>query len=169
MSHDQTAVAEFDAWPAERVRLSDRTLSVRSAPPTAPNAEPAVLVHGLGGSALNWTDLMGLLADRLDSRAPDLSGFGESPPPDDGDYSMAAHARSVVALIEADGRVLTREQLMDAVYGDGEAYVLDRTIDALVKRLREKLEDDAERPRYLATVRGVGYRAARSGAGSGAG
>jgi len=104
VSHDQTAVAEFDAWPAERVRLSDRTLSVRSAPPTAPNAEPAVLVHGLGGSALNWTDLMGLLADRLDSRAPDLSGFGESPPPDDGDYSMAAHARSVVALIEADDR-----------------------------------------------------------------
>ena len=81
----------------------------------------------------------------------------------------ALEFRLLATLIEADGRVLTREQLMDAVYGDGEAYVLDRTIDALVKRLREKLEDDAERPRYLATVRGVGYRAARSGAGSGAG
>ncbi len=95
---------EYDPWPAERVRLSDRTLSVRSAPPIGAETEPAVLVHGLGGSAYNWTDLMGLLADRLSARAPDLSGFGESPPPDDGDYSLEAHARSVVALIEADAR-----------------------------------------------------------------
>jgi DNA-binding response OmpR family regulator len=69
----------------------------------------------------------------------------------------------LAALLEADGRVRTREQLLDAVYGNGEAYVLDRTIDALVKRIREKLNDDAERPRYVATVRGVGYRAARPG------
>jgi DNA-binding response OmpR family regulator len=74
--------------------------------------------------------------------------------------------RLLAALIEADGRVLTREQLLDAVYGHGETFVLDRTIDASVKRIREKLGDDAGRPRYLATVRGVGYRAARTGAGS---
>lgn len=104
MSHEETSVTEFAPWPAELVRLSDRTLTVRTAAPSSTAAEPAVLVHGLGGSALNWTDLMGLLADRLASRAPDLSGFGESPPPDDGDYSIAAHARSIVALIEADGR-----------------------------------------------------------------
>jgi pimeloyl-ACP methyl ester carboxylesterase len=69
-----------------------------------PGLEPAVLVHGLGGSALNWTDLMGLLSDRLASRAPDLPGFGYSPPPDDGDYSISGHARAIVALIEQDGR-----------------------------------------------------------------
>jgi pimeloyl-ACP methyl ester carboxylesterase len=69
-----------------------------------PALEPAVLVHGLGGSALNWTDLMALLADRLDSRAIDLPGFGYSPPPDDGDYSIAGHARAVVSYIEASGR-----------------------------------------------------------------
>ena len=78
----------------------------------------------------------------------------------------ALEFRLLVALLEADGRVLTREQLLDAVYGEGDAYVLDRTIDALVKRVREKLGDDAERPRYLATVRGVGYRAARPEAGA---
>jgi DNA-binding response OmpR family regulator len=50
------------------------------------------------------------------------------------------------------------------VYGDGEADVLDRTIDVLVKRLREKLGDDADRPRYVATVRGFGYRTAPAGA-----
>ena len=62
------------------------------------------MVHGLGGSALNWTDLMALLADRLASRALDLPGFGYSPPPDDGDYSIAGHVRAVIAMIEQDGR-----------------------------------------------------------------
>ncbi len=68
--------------------------------------------------------------------------------------------RLLVALLEADGRVLTRDQLLDAVYGQDEAEVLDRTVDVHIGRLRDKLGDDAERPRYVATVRGVGYRAA---------
>jgi DNA-binding response OmpR family regulator len=68
--------------------------------------------------------------------------------------------RLLATLLEADGRVLTRDQLLDAVYGHDEADVLDRTIDVHVGRLRDKLGDDAERPRYVATVRGVGYRAA---------
>jgi pimeloyl-ACP methyl ester carboxylesterase len=102
------------AWAAEAVQLPGCTLSVRSAPDldsasltsagSAAKLEPAVMVHGLGGSALNWTDLMALLGDRLATRAPDLPGFGFSPPPDDGDYSLAGHARSVAALIERDGR-----------------------------------------------------------------
>jgi DNA-binding response OmpR family regulator len=68
--------------------------------------------------------------------------------------------RLLVALLEADGRVLSRDQLLDAVYGQGEAGILDRTIDVHIRRLRDKLGDDAERPRYVATVRGAGYRAA---------
>jgi len=108
---------EVRPWPVEAVHLPGCTLSVRSAPsrPSGPPAlavpegtsadlEPAVMVHGLGGSSLNWTDLMALLADRLATRAPDLPGFGYSPPPDDGDYSIGGHARSVVSLIEQDGR-----------------------------------------------------------------
>lgn len=100
-----TAVTEtFAPWPSERVPLAGYTLSVRNAPASRADAQPAVYVHGLGGSALNWTQLMGLLADRLDGRAPDLPGFGDSPPPDDGDYSVAGHAAAVVALLEHDGR-----------------------------------------------------------------
>jgi DNA-binding response OmpR family regulator len=72
----------------------------------------------------------------------------------------AVEFRLLVALLEADGRVLTRDQLLDAVYGQDEAEVLDRTVDVHIGRLRDKLGDDAERPRYVATVRGVGYRAA---------
>ena len=72
----------------------------------------------------------------------------------------AIEFRLLVALLEADGRVLTRDQLLDAVYGlDGEA-VLERTVDVHVGRLRDKLGDTAAEPRFIATVRGVGYRAA---------
>ncbi len=73
--------------------------------------------------------------------------------------------RLLATLLEADGRVLSRDQLLDAVYGRDEADVLDRTIDVHVGRLRDKLGDDAYEPRYVATVRGVGYRAARRPAG----
>jgi DNA-binding response OmpR family regulator len=69
------------------------------------------------------------------------------------------------ALLSAEGRVLSREQLLDAVHGIGEADVLDRTIDVHVKRLRQKLGDDAQHPRFVATIRGVGYRALRPGEG----
>lgn len=67
--------------------------------------------------------------------------------------------RLLVALLEAGGRVLTRDQLLDALYGTDEDGVLDRTIDANIRRLRVQLGDDADEPRYIATVRGVGYRA----------
>ena len=68
--------------------------------------------------------------------------------------------RLLVALLEADGRVLTRDQLLDAVYGQDEAGILDRTVYVHIGRLRDKLVDNAEEPRYVATVRGAGYRAA---------
>ena len=70
--------------------------------------------------------------------------------------------RLLTTLVQADGRVLTRDQLLDAVYGQDGSEVLDRTVDVHIGRLRDKLGDDAERPRYVATVRGIGYRAART-------
>lgn len=68
--------------------------------------------------------------------------------------------RLLVALLAADGRILSRDQLLDAIHGVGEADVTDRAIDVYVKRLREKLGDDPRAPRFVATVRGAGYRAA---------
>jgi DNA-binding response OmpR family regulator len=68
--------------------------------------------------------------------------------------------RLLAALLDADGRVLGRDRLLDAIHGEGEGDVLDRAIDQYVKRLREKLGDDPAVPRYVATVRGAGYRAA---------
>ena len=66
------------------------------------------------------------------------------------------------AILTADGRVLSRDQLLDAVYGHEAAEILDRTIDVHIRRLRDKLDDDPDAPRYVQTVRGVGYRAART-------
>jgi DNA-binding response OmpR family regulator len=55
------------------------------------------------------------------------------------------------------GRVFTRSQLLDAVHGVAiETY--ERAIDAHVKNIRRKLEPEPGRPRYVLTVRGVGYR-----------
>ncbi len=68
--------------------------------------------------------------------------------------------RLITALLSADGRILNRDQLLDAIHGIGEAEVTDRAIDVYIKRLREKLGDDPTAPRFVATVRGAGYRAA---------
>lgn len=67
--------------------------------------------------------------------------------------------RLLVAILAADGRVLSRDQLLDAVYGADADALLDRTIDVHVGRLRDKLGDRATTPRFIATVRGAGYRA----------
>jgi DNA-binding response OmpR family regulator len=68
-----------------------------------------------------------------------------------------AEFRLLETLLEANGHVLTRDQLIDAVHGS-DGLVLDRTIDVHVGRLRRKLGDSAASPRYVATVRGIGYR-----------
>ncbi len=71
----------------------------------------------------------------------------------------AAEFRLLTALVQAEGRVLTRQALLDALYGPVQGDALERTIDVHVGRLREKLGEAAERARYIATVRGAGYRA----------
>jgi pimeloyl-ACP methyl ester carboxylesterase len=88
-------------WPGEHVQAGAASVHVRRVPPADGRREPAVMVHGLGGSATDWTDMMSLLRDRLDVRAPDLPGFGWSPPPPDADYTPEAHARTVSQVIEA--------------------------------------------------------------------
>jgi pimeloyl-ACP methyl ester carboxylesterase len=94
-------------WPGEVVQTSAGDLFVRRGP-DRPGSEPAVFVHGLGGSALNWTDVMGLLSDAtaeplLAAAALDLPGFGFSPPPADGDYSLDARVAAVIALVDERG------------------------------------------------------------------
>ena len=60
------------------------------------------------------------------------------------------------ALAAHPGRVFTRDQLLERVWGN--EYYDDHVVDVHVANLRHKLEDDSARPRYVETVRGVGYR-----------
>jgi len=102
-THPEVSTVVRPTWPGAQEPAGAQRLHVRRAPATSDAAEPAVLVHGLGGSATNWTDLMGLLQDVLSSAAPDLPGFGWSPPPPRDDYSLTAHARVITDFIESDG------------------------------------------------------------------
>ncbi|MFD5452846.1 alpha/beta fold hydrolase [Streptomyces sp. NPDC127100] len=86
------------------VHLPGITLTVRSRHPAREGLPPALYIHGLGGSSQNWSALMPLLDDVVDSEAVDLPGFGDSPPPDDGDYSVTGHARAVIRHLDAAGR-----------------------------------------------------------------
>jgi DNA-binding response OmpR family regulator len=61
------------------------------------------------------------------------------------------------ALARSPGRVLSRETLLEHVWGDSE-YRDPRTVDVHIRHLREKLEKDPKEPEFLFTVRGVGYR-----------
>lgn len=91
----------------ERLRsvgLPGITLSVRSRPPARAGLPPALYVHGLGGSSQNWSALMTQLDGLVDSEALDLPGFGDSPPPDDGNYSVTGHARAVIRYLDAASR-----------------------------------------------------------------
>jgi len=104
-SHRAVTIPAAERWP-----LPPGEIHVRGA---GSGPVPAVLIHGLGGSALNWVPLMEHLDDQVTSLAVDLPGFGMSPPPRDGDYSPRGHARSVAAAIE---EWRTRRQISGPVH-----------------------------------------------------
>ena len=64
----------------------------------------------------------------------------------------------LATLMAAPGRVFSRETLLERIYPGGEVNVLDRTIDVHIKNLRQKIEKSPARPRYIRTVRGIGYQ-----------
>lgn len=100
------SVAELDGvippWSGEAVRIDGTATFVRRTPPLSLDAEPALYVHGLGGSSLNWTDLSFLLADRLDGEAIDLPGFGHSDP--GRSYAIPSMADRIIRWIEYTDR-----------------------------------------------------------------
>jgi DNA-binding response OmpR family regulator len=77
----------------------------------------------------------------------------------DGQRVEATHTelKLLTAFIRSRGRVLTRERLLEEVWGSG-VYVTDRVVDNHIVALRKKIEDDPVAPRHLISIRGVGYR-----------
>jgi pimeloyl-ACP methyl ester carboxylesterase len=86
-------------WPGADQTSGGVTLHVRRTPGPADVDTTAVYVHGLGGSATNWTDLAGQLSTHVPGIALDLPGFGRSEPPRHFDYSIPAHADTVARFI----------------------------------------------------------------------
>ncbi len=85
----------------------------------------------------------------------------------DGELIMltATEFEVLMALVAARGRVLSREQILERVWGPNHHTTL-RTIDNFMLQLRNKLELDPSQPEHLVTVRGVGYRFLTSGDGA---
>jgi DNA-binding response OmpR family regulator len=59
-------------------------------------------------------------------------------------------------FVRRRGRVLSRRQLLDAVWGD--AHCVERVVDTHVSNLRRKIEPDPDAPRHIVSLRGMGYR-----------
>lgn len=89
-------------WPGEVVTSGGVTMHVRETP--GPDGTPAVYVHGLSGSATNWTDLAALLATRAAGTAVDLPGFGLSRPLASRDYTPDGHADALLCFLAGRGR-----------------------------------------------------------------
>jgi DNA-binding response OmpR family regulator len=70
----------------------------------------------------------------------------------------ATEFRLLHALMSRPARVFSRDELIDAIHREDDPGIIDRTIDVHVGRLRSKLGDLAGRPRFIGTVRSVGYR-----------
>jgi two-component system alkaline phosphatase synthesis response regulator PhoP len=69
----------------------------------------------------------------------------------------ALELKLLEAFVRSRGRALTREQLLDEVWGPGTS-LSDRVVDNHITRLRKKIELKPAKPRYLVSVRGIGYR-----------
>jgi phosphate regulon transcriptional regulator PhoB len=93
---------------------------------------------------------------RLDSRTQEVTVRGKSVELSTLEFKLlhflASHPR----------RIFNREQLLDAVWGR-DRFVTPRTVDVHIRRLRERIEAQAEKPRYIQTVRGSGYRFSAEG------
>ncbi len=74
----------------------------------------------------------------------------------------ALEFKLLAAFVRRQGRVLTRTQLLDEVWGPG-THVTDRVVDNQVTNIRKKIEPEPERPRHLVSLRGLGYRFDGSG------
>jgi DNA-binding response OmpR family regulator len=68
------------------------------------------------------------------------------------------------ALASRPGRTFTRDELLARLYPAGDTVVVDRVVDVHIGKLRQKIEPRLSNPRYIVTVRGIGYRFADTAA-----
>ena len=71
----------------------------------------------------------------------------------------ALEYRLLLLFATNPGRVVTRDQIRDALWDDAGTYIEENTLSVYIKRLRDKVEDDPAHPALITTVRGLGYKA----------
>jgi len=72
-------------------------------------------------------------------------------------FLTALEYKLLLTLINNEGQVLSRNQLLEGIWDVGGDFVNDNTLTVYIKRLREKIEDDPAHPEIIQTVRGLGY------------
>ena len=70
----------------------------------------------------------------------------------------ALEFRLLMTFVNHRGKLLTRNALLEEIWDAGGDFVNDNTLTVYIKRLREKIEDDPQKPEIIKTVRGLGYR-----------
>lgn len=70
----------------------------------------------------------------------------------------ALEYRLLLTLVNNEGNILTRNQLLEGIWDIDGNFVNDNTLTVYIKRLRDKIEDDPQNPKIINTVRGMGYR-----------
>ena len=70
----------------------------------------------------------------------------------------ALEYKLLLVFLNNRGRVLTRERLLEEIWDCTEDFVGDNTLSVFIGRLRKKIETDPQNPRYIRTVRGLGYQ-----------
>ena len=73
-------------------------------------------------------------------------------------YLSALEYKLLLVFLQHRGQVLTRERLLEEIWDCAGDFVSDNTLTVYIKRLREKIEPEPQNPRYIRTVRGLGYR-----------
>ena len=73
----------------------------------------------------------------------------------------ALEYKILVMLFENRGKMITREQILSYIWDNEENFVNDNTLTVYIKRIREKIEDNPNKPEIIRTVRGVGYKIER--------
>jgi two-component system response regulator VicR len=71
----------------------------------------------------------------------------------------ALEYRLLLTLVNHEGQVLTRNQLLEGLWDIAGDFVTDNTLSVYIKRLREKIETDPQNPSIIQTIRGLGYKA----------
>jgi len=155
-------------WPGREIVSGGVRLHVRETP-GPPDAIPALYVHGLAGSATNWTDLAAQLAPYAPGMAVDLPGFGRSGPPTSNLYTPNAHADALLCFLAGLNRpVHLLGNSMGGAIAVGVAArrpELVRTLTLVSPAMPDRRPDPrrvADPRMVLAEVPGLGRRAARA-------